>query len=160
MINLDANNSTIDATTQLVIRFSDNPILYQRFKNNYRILKYNHVTADVFVNTFSAENMSRSKSQFTCAQAFVTDFWYNQILPMKSNVDVHHSMKNLFKNVGVTPAIISDFSGEQVQGGGAKYLWESWLPYPKAWEEDTMGQPCRTICGYIQGVHNEGLKGF
>ena len=74
MINLDANNSTIDATTQLVIRFSDNPILYQRFKNNYRILKYNHVTADVFVNTFSAENMSRSKSQFTCAQAFVTDF--------------------------------------------------------------------------------------
>ena len=41
---------------------------------------------------------------------------------MESNVDVHHSMKNLFKNVGVTPAIISDFSGEQVQGGGAKYL--------------------------------------
>ena len=47
---------------------------------------------------------------------FVTDFGYSHIVPMNSKKYVHHAMKNFFKNVGVLPDIISDFSGKQVQG--------------------------------------------
>ena len=47
---------------------------------------------------------------------FFTDFGYTGILLMKHKGYLHHYMTHLFKNVGVPPAIISDFSGEQVQG--------------------------------------------
>ena len=80
------------------------------------MLKYNHVTADIFVKTCFSDNTSKSKLQFTLAQMFVIDFGYTHIFLMKSKVNVHHAMKHSFKNVGVPPAIISDFTGEKVQG--------------------------------------------
>ena len=117
MINLDTTKYVIDSATQLVIRSSNNPSLFRRFKANDCILWYNHVTSDVFVYTLCSENTSKSKRQFICAQLFVTEFGYTHILPMKCKGYVQHFMKNFFKNFGVTPAIITDFSGEQVQGG-------------------------------------------
>ena len=60
MINLDVSKATIDATMQLVITSSDNPSLSQSFKMNDWMLRYNCVTADVFIDTFFAENTSNS----------------------------------------------------------------------------------------------------
>ena len=45
-------------------------------------------------------------------------------------------------------------------GVGPKNMWTSWIPDLTAWKEDAVGQPYRTIRGYIQEGHNERLEGF
>ena len=80
------------------------------------MIRYNNITTDVFINTLSDSNAIKRNRQFICSQVFVTDFGYTHIFLMKSKGNVHHAMKHSFKNVGVPPAIISDFTGEKVQG--------------------------------------------
>ena len=80
------------------------------------MIRYNNITTDVFINTLSDSNAIKRNRQFICSQVFVTDFGYTPILLIKSRRDVHHSMKHLFNNVWLPPAIIVDFEGEQVQG--------------------------------------------
>ena len=116
MISLDAATTTIDDTTHLVIRFSDNPILAQIFNTNDPMLQYNHVPFDVFIGTLFSYIMSKNNCQFTCDQLFFADFGYTHIVPTNFNKYVHHTMKHLFKNVGVPPAIVVNFVGDKVQG--------------------------------------------
>ena len=65
------DNATIDATAQLMIRYSDNHSIPRRLKTNDRMMRYNRVTSYVFINTLFSDKRSKSKSQFTCAQLFV-----------------------------------------------------------------------------------------
>ena len=116
MINIDTYKATLDATTQLVISSSNNPSISLRLKTNDHIMRYNHVTAEVFVDTFFAENMINRKLQFTCFKFFVIDFGYTHIFLMNYKGDLYHVMNNFFKNVGVPPAIIYHFTGGKVQG--------------------------------------------
>ena len=80
------------------------------------MLRYNQVTIDFSINALFAENMSKRKRNVNCNQVFVTDFGYTNIFTVKSKGYVHHSTKHLFNNYGFPPAIIDDFSGEQIQG--------------------------------------------
>ena len=111
MINLDYAKTKLGPTTQLVIRSSENPSISQIFNTNDRMLRYNRITFVVFIDTIFLGNTSKSKCQFTCVQVFVADFGYTHTAPMKSKKGVHRAMKYFFKNVGVTPAIFSDFVG-------------------------------------------------
>ena len=106
----------IYSTMQLVISYSDNPSLVWMFKTNDRMLWYNHVTYDIFIDTLFSENASNNKRQFTWAQVFVTDFGYTRIFPMKSNEYDHPIINHFFDNVGFPPALISNFVEDQFQG--------------------------------------------
>ena len=79
MINLDADKAMLDTKMKLVIRSSNSPNIFQSFKTNGYKMKYNHVTNDFLIDTFFAENMSKSKRQFTCNQMFDTEFGYTHI---------------------------------------------------------------------------------
>ena len=111
MINLDAANSALNSTLQLVIRTSDNPSIELRLDTNDRIPQYNIVTSDVFMDTLFYENAIKSKRQFTYAQVSVTDFGYTHIVPMKFEKYVYHGMNNLFNNVGVPTYVVAKFAG-------------------------------------------------
>ena len=94
MIKLDTDKTKLDATTQLVIRSSENLSLAQIFNMNDPVLRHNCVTSDSFIDTLFADNTTKSKRQFICALVFVTDFCYNHILPMNSKKYFHHAMKH------------------------------------------------------------------
>ena len=66
MINLDEANDTLDAMTQLMIRYRKNNSLAQIFNTNDSILGYNHITSNVFINTLFVDNATKSKHKFTC----------------------------------------------------------------------------------------------
>ena len=76
------------------------------------MLRYNHVKSNAFIDTLFAESEIKGKRQFTCVRLFVTDFGYTHIVPMNYEKYFQHAMMNFFKNVGVLPAIIANFSGK------------------------------------------------
>ena len=65
MINIDVDKALLDSMTQLVKSSSDNPSLSLMFKTNDYMLRYNHFTSDVFVDTLFVDNISKIKLQFT-----------------------------------------------------------------------------------------------
>ena len=79
------------------------------------MLRYNHVTTDVFTDTFLAESTNKRNHQFTCARVIVTDFVYTHIFTTKSKGYGQHAIRYFFTIVVVSPDIITNFSGEEGQ---------------------------------------------
>ena len=116
-ISKEMAKSTILATTQRLIRSLIEPSLNKRFSTNDRMLRYDRVSCDIFMDTFFAhKELGPSLRGFTCAQPFVSDFGFVKVKPMKLKYEVPLALKSFFKTVGVPPKIICDGAPEQIKG--------------------------------------------
>ena len=116
-ISKEMAKSTILATTQRLIRSLIEPSLNKRFSTNDRMLRYDRISCNIFMDTFfAAKELGPSLRGFTCAQLFVSDFGFAKVKPMKLKSEVPLALKSFFKTVGVPPKIICDGAPEQIKG--------------------------------------------
>ena len=116
-ISKEMARSTILATTQRLIRSLLEPSLNKRFATNDRMLRYDRISCDIFMDTyFAAKELGPSIRGFTCAQLFVSDFGFVKVKPMKLKSELPLALKSFFKGVGVPNKIVCDGAPEQVKG--------------------------------------------
>ena len=123
-ISSDLAKRTIESTTQRSIRIGGKNGLVRRYQSNDRMLRYNRVNCNVFMDTFFATQQKGFKSTRgnTCAQLFVTDFNHVVIKPIKSRSEgIHRAVKSYFKNYGVPNALVADPAREQILGETKKF---------------------------------------
>ena len=114
---------TLESTTQYCVRTAEHPSLTRRYNSNDRMLRYARISAPLFMDTFFADSKHTvSTRDNVCAQLFVSDFNFVHIIPMKRRKDLHHALKQMFKQVGVPPDLICDGAKEQVQGEARKLI--------------------------------------
>ena len=65
---------------------------------------------------FASKRVEKSHRDYTCVHVYVTEFGWVRADPMKSEKDIHLSMKALFKDIGVPSKLIVDGVRAQVQG--------------------------------------------
>ena len=119
-ISLKQAKDTIDATTQRAVRNISNPALSRRFKTNDRMLRYNRVPHTVFTDTL--HSTVKSKRQNTHAQVYCTDFNWVRAYPMTSESEAHHTVSQLFKDIGVPDKMVMDNAKTQIHGQFRKKL--------------------------------------
>ena len=110
-IPIELAKRTAKVTTQLCARSKEPATLNRRFKSNDRMLRYNRVATDVFMDTFfSAKKIGPSTRGHKCCQIFCTEFGHVFVvmLESKSGKDIAYALKKYFKTVGVPPMIICD----------------------------------------------------
>jgi hypothetical protein len=71
-IGLDAAKRTLDTCTQLLVRSSQDPTLNKRFSSSDRRLRYNRVSANVFMDTFFTSQPERRGSKASACHIFLT----------------------------------------------------------------------------------------
>ena len=99
-ITKEMAKSTILATTQRLIRSLIEPSLNKRFCTNDRMLRYDRIQCDIFMDTFfAAKELGPSVRGNTCAQLFVSDFGFIKVKPMKLKSEVPLAIKSFFKSV-------------------------------------------------------------
>ena len=113
-INLKTAETTINKTTQKVIRTIDGPSLKTRYSTNDRMLRYPRTNCVMFMDTMFSSIPSADKH--TCAQIMATEFSHVKIYPMKSQKDIALVLKRYFKEVGVPNMIICDSHKAQIMG--------------------------------------------
>ena len=69
---------------------------------------------------FSSKKLGPSIQGYTCAQLFVTDFWWCKVKPMKLRSELPLVLKLLFKEDGVPEKMIYNGAPEQVSGEAAR----------------------------------------
>ncbi len=101
---------TIDRTTQRGVRTCLYPSLLQWFSMNYRMLRYSHLSHNIFTNTMFPNIKAWNGNN--CAPLFATNFGWVQVHSMKSEGDAHEALSLLFCCDGVPPSVIVDNSKE------------------------------------------------
>ena len=112
---IDENTAkkTLDITSQRCVR-KDNPKLSRNFSTNDRTLRYKHLKEYFYMDTlYATKDAGKSSRGNKCAQLFVTDKGFVYIVPMKSESQVLHAVKQFAKCVGAPDAIIHDASKAQ-----------------------------------------------
>ena len=116
-IVLETARRTIRVTTQLCIRDNDNISLNRRYAANDRMLRYRHLHTPIFMDTmYASRKAGKSHRGFTCAQVFASEFGWVRVQLMRSEKEVHLSLKSLFKDVGVSHPLIADGARAQIEG--------------------------------------------
>jgi len=105
---------TLQVTTQRCVRVSSNPSLSRRYNTNDRMLRYNRLSCDMFMDTFFSS--VASIRGYKMAQLFVSDFNFLHVQNMKRRAELPFALKSMFKGVGVPAGIVADGAREQVQG--------------------------------------------
>jgi hypothetical protein len=119
VFNIDINTakSTIQSTTQRLIRSMENPTLHQRYSTNDRMLRYDRIQCPVYTDTyFATSKLGPSIRGFTCSQLFATDFGYVDCRHMKRKAEVPQAFKTFFREVGIPEALVADGASEQISG--------------------------------------------
>ena len=120
---IDENTAkkTLNITSQRSVR-TDNPKLSRNFSTNDRTLRYKHLKEHFFMDTlFATSKAGKSSRGNTCAQLFVTDKGFVYIVPMKSESQVLHAVKQFAKAIGAPDALIHDASKAQKSQAVRKY---------------------------------------
>ena len=65
---------------------------------------------------FASKRVGKSHRDYTCDQVYIPEFGWVRADPMKSEKDIHLSMKALFKDIGAPSKLILDGARAQVQG--------------------------------------------
>ena len=110
----DVAKRTLDVTTQRCARTSLYPTLSRRFNTNDRMLRYNRISCDMFMDTYFSQ--VTSIRGYKCAQMFTSDFNFIYIANLKKRADLPQALKHMFKSVSVPTAIVADGAKEQVSG--------------------------------------------
>ena len=107
-IDLDAAKRTLEVTTQHQKR-TENPKLSRNYGTGDRMLRYKRIKDHFYMDTFYASARgSKSTRQNTCCQLFVTDKGFVYVVPMRSESQVLHAVKQFAKEIGAPDAIICD----------------------------------------------------
>ena len=115
---LETAKNRIISTMQICVKVAE-PTLNRRFNNNDRMLRYPRITSDVSMDTlFASKKSGKSSREYSCCQVFATPFGHVMGISMiyKKGHNVANAMKIYFKEIGVSPYLISDGAREQVQG--------------------------------------------
>ena len=116
-IGLETARRTIKVTTRLCPRNTTDITLNRRYESNDRMIRYKLLNIPLFMDTmFASKRVGKSHRDYTCVQVYVTEFGWVRADPMKSEKDIHLSMKALFKDIGVPSKLIVDGVRAQVQG--------------------------------------------
>ena len=116
-IGLETAKKTLQMTTCLCPRNADDITLNRRYNTNDRMIRYKHLPTPVYMDTmFASKRAGKSFRGYTCAQVYASDFGWVHVDPMKSEKDIHHSLKGLFKDIGVPSSLIADGARAQIQG--------------------------------------------
>ncbi len=117
-ISLETAKRTVQATTQHAVRSSEYPSLSRRYRTNDKMLRYDRLDTDIFMDTLLSTQDKKLAGKTmrgnTCAQVFVSDFGFVYFVPMERRDEVYSSVKKLFKHVGVPNAIVCDSAPEQI----------------------------------------------
>ena len=83
-ISLDTAKSTIQETTQRLVRSMITPTFNHRYNTNNRMLRYKCLSCPMFTDTyFAAKNLGPSIRGFQCSKIFATNFGYVAVWNMK-----------------------------------------------------------------------------
>ena len=116
-IGLETARRTIKVTTRLCPRNTTDISLNRRYEANDRVSRYKHLDLTLFMDTmFASKRVGKSHRDYTCVQVYATEFGWVKADPMKSEKDIHLSLKSLFKETGVTTKLVVDGARAQVQG--------------------------------------------
>ena len=116
-IGLETARKTLQVTTRLCPRTGDGITLNRRYANNDRMIRYKHLPTNIFMDTmFASRRVGKSYRGYTCVQVYASEFGWVRADLMRSEKDLHHSLKSLFKEVGVPMKLIADGAKAQVAG--------------------------------------------
>ena len=105
---------TLQATTQLGVRTTEEPSLTRKYSTNDRMLRYCRLLYDSFMDTFFATKKAKSIRGFKSCQSFATEFGhlFSVLMEDKSGKNIALAIKRYFKEVGVPMKLICDQASE------------------------------------------------
>ena len=116
-IGLETAKRTLQVTTRLCPRSGENITLNRRYEYNDRMLRYKHLPVNVFTDTmFASKRAGKSFRNYTCVQVYASEFGWVRADLMKSEAEIHLSVKSMFKDVGVPKKLIADGAKAQISG--------------------------------------------
>jgi hypothetical protein len=113
-IGLQAAQRTIQQTTQRGVRDFTSTGGFRRMKHTAHQLMYRHIRATIYTDTMFSN--VKSLKQHTCAQAYVTNFHFTKVYPMRSKSEAHQTLDELHHDVGVFHTIVPDNAKELTEG--------------------------------------------
>ena len=109
--------NTLRATTRYCPRNISDITLNKRYSNNDRMLRYNRMSSELFMDTmFATRKGGKSLRGFQCCQVFATSFGWTLLILLNKESDSHMAVKCVFKKYGVPPELICDAARTQVWG--------------------------------------------
>lgn len=114
-IGVEAARRTIERTTQRAVRDFAFTSGIRRLKATAYQLKYRHLRASVYTDTMYSK--VKSLRQNTCAQIYVTSFYWCAVYPIQRQADAHYTLDSVvLRDVGVFNVIIPDNALELTKG--------------------------------------------
>ena len=109
---------TLLATTQQGVRSSSEPTLTRKYRTNDRMLRYQRLLCDSFMDTMFAAKDATSLRGFKSCQVFATEFGHIFVVRMENKLgkNISLAIKRYFKEKGVPDHLICDQAREKVQG--------------------------------------------
>ena len=109
--------NTLRATTRYCPRNISDITLNKRYSNNDRMLRYNRMSSELFMDTmFATKKGGKSLRGFQCCQVFATPFGWALPILLNKESDAHMAVKKVFKKYGVPPELICDAARTQIWG--------------------------------------------
>jgi hypothetical protein len=105
-IGIEAAKRTRLVTTQRGIRRMVQPSLTQRYKTNYRQIRYRRLPVTMYTDTTYSTILSRQQNK--AAQIFTTDFGFVRAFPMELESEAHEALSLLFHRVGVPNGMVME----------------------------------------------------
>ena len=100
-----------------MLRNTTDITLNRRYSQNDRMVRYRHLNINTFMDTmFASKRVGKSHRDYTCVQVYATEFGWIRADPMKSEKNIYHSLKSMFKEIGVPSKLVVD--GARAQGKG------------------------------------------
>jgi hypothetical protein len=103
---VEAAKRTLEVTTQRGVRMVLHRSQSRRFRTNDWQLRYKRRRADVFGDTLIADTISKQKNKY--AEVFATSVGGSRVFSVKVKSDAHEAVSLLFKQDGVSTAMIVD----------------------------------------------------
>ena len=113
-IGVEAAKRTVDATTQRAVRDFSNVTGSKRLKPYAWMLDYKRIQGTVYTDTF--HGVCKSLRGNLYSQVYATDYQYTRTYPMKKKSDVHETLEDFFREVGVPSLLVSDGATELTYG--------------------------------------------
>lgn len=89
-IPIEMARKTIQSTTQLGTRTVTEPTLTRKFQTNDRMLRYQRLATDTFMDTmFASKKAGPSKRGFKACQVFATEFGHVFVVPLQSKAGIN-----------------------------------------------------------------------
>lgn len=118
-IGLDAAARTLQATTQLGMRYVEGP-LERPLRTSQAHMRFLNLNIITYMDTmFSSRKSVRG---YTCAQVFTDGYNFSRVYPMRTKGDAPHALMLFIHEVGVPKSLLSDLALEETRGEWGKIV--------------------------------------